>query len=84
MGMRSRFSGISAMNPRTVGLRVSSVVFGLVCLLHIARLFAGTVISVGGYRLGSLSSWVCIIGSGGLSIWLSRLAGPWSNENGEG
>src|SRR5665213_1929290 len=68
------------MTSKIVGLRVSSVIFGLVCLAHIARLWARTDVFIGSYHLGRIPSLLCIIASGGLSIWLAKLAGPWCVE----
>ena len=66
------------MKSQIIGLRISSVIFGLVCLAHIARVAARIEIVIGHYRLGFLPSWICIIVTGWLCIWLSQLAGPWS------
>jgi hypothetical protein len=68
------------INSSKAGLRVSSVIFGLVCLAQVARLFAGTPVTVGGHHLGVTASWLCLGATGGLAIWLARLAGPWCEE----
>jgi hypothetical protein len=65
------------MKARTIGLRVSSLIFGLICIAHIARLWARTEIVIGGHYFGQSWSAMGIIITGGLSIWLSKLAGPW-------
>ena len=59
------------------------MIFGLVCLTHIARVAAGTEIVIAHHQLGFTFSWICIVLSGGLAIWLSRLAGPWSGRSQE-
>jgi hypothetical protein len=69
------------MKSRTLGLRVSSLLFGLFCLAHIARLSTRTEVIVGNHRFGPIPSYIAVIISGILSIWLARLAGPWSAEN---
>jgi len=56
------------------------MIFGLVCLAHIARVAARIEIVIGSHRLGYTVSWICIVLFGGLAIWLSRLAGPWPGE----
>jgi hypothetical protein len=71
------------MKLRTIGLRVSGVIFGLVSLGLIARLWARSEIFIGGYNLGRIPSLFVIIVTGGLSIWLARLAGPWCTETKE-
>jgi hypothetical protein len=68
------------MKTQIIGLRISSAIFGLVCLAHIARVVARIEIVIGHYRLGFMPSWVCIIVTGWLCIWFSQLAGPWSSE----
>jgi hypothetical protein len=70
------------VNLRTVGLRVSSGIFGLISLGHIARLWGRVDILIGGHRFERGWSWITIIASGLLAIWLAKLAGPWSAENG--
>ena len=62
------------MKPQACGLRVASVVFGLVCLAHIVRLLTGTEVVIGSYRLGPVLSVIAIIVSGALSLWLGRMA----------
>jgi uncharacterized membrane protein YecN with MAPEG domain len=71
------------MRNQAVGLRISSVIFALVCLAHIARVVARTEIIIGHHRVGFIPSWICIIVTGWLCIWLAQLAGPWSNETEE-
>jgi hypothetical protein len=65
------------MNLRTMGLRGLSVIFGLVSLGLIARLWARPEIVIGSYHFGRIPSWISIIIAGGLAIWTARLAGPW-------
>ncbi|MCE0498168.1 MAG: hypothetical protein LV481_09515 [Methylacidiphilales bacterium] len=69
------------MKLRTIGLRVSGVIFGLVSLGLIARLWARSEIVIGSYHLGRIPSLFLIIATGGLSIWLVKLAGPWCAES---
>jgi hypothetical protein len=66
------------MKSQIIGLRISSAIFGLVCLAHIARVAARIEIVVGDHRLGFMPSWIAIIVTGWLSIWFAQLAGPWS------
>jgi hypothetical protein len=68
------------MKSRTLGLRISSLIFGLFCLAHIARLTMRAEIIVGNYRFGRIPSGIAVIVSGALSIWLAKLAGPWCTE----
>jgi hypothetical protein len=53
------------------------VIFGLVCLCLIARLWGKPEIIVGSYHFGRISSWISIVVTGWLSIWTAKLAGPW-------
>ena len=65
------------MKLRIIGLRVSGVIVGLVSLGLIARLWARSEIVIGNYHLGRIPSLFLIIVTGGISIWLVKLAGPW-------
>jgi hypothetical protein len=71
------------MNSRTLGLRVSSLIFALFCVAHIARLTARAEITIGSHRFGPIPSFIAVIISGVLSIWLAKLAGPWRRETNE-
>jgi hypothetical protein len=62
------------MKSQVVGLRVSSAIFGLVCIVHLVRLLAGFDITVGSHHIGPVTSLVAIVVTGALSIWLGRLA----------
>jgi len=68
------------MKSRTLGLRVSSLIFGLFCLAHIARLCTRAEVVIGSHRFGQIPSLVAVIISGVVSIWLAKLAGPWCSE----
>jgi hypothetical protein len=68
------------MRQRTIGLRVSGVIFGLVSLCLIGWLLAGSEIFIGNVHLGCTPSLFLIIVTGGLSIWLATLAGPWCTQ----
>jgi hypothetical protein len=69
------------MKSQIPGIRISCLIFGLVCLAPIACFAARIELIIGQHRLGFTSSWICIICSGGLAIWLSQLAGPWSGKS---
>jgi hypothetical protein len=56
------------------------MIFGLVSLGFIARLWARPETIIGSYHLGRVPSLFLIIVTGGLSIWLLKLAGPWCTE----
>ena len=71
------------LKSQTVGLRVSSVIFGLVCLVHIALLMVRPEIVIGSRHLGRIAGFAAIIITGGLCIWLAKLAGPWCAETDE-
>ena len=68
------------MNSQTVGLRVSSVIFGLFCLFHVVRLCASVGMTIGSHPIGLILSLIAIIVGGGLSVWLWKLAGPCCTE----
>jgi hypothetical protein len=61
----------------TAGLRVLSLISGLICLGLIARLWGRPEMIISGFRIGRIASWIAIAFSGLLSIWLAKIAGPW-------
>jgi len=71
------------MKSRTLGLRVSSLLFGLFCLAHIARLSTRAEIIVGSHSFGQIPSFIAVTLSAILSIWMAKLAGPWCPEPNE-
>ena len=62
------------MNSRTLGLRVASVVFALVCLAQLSRVLMHLEIVAGGWRLPFWPSVVAFVVTGTLSIWLWSLS----------
>ncbi len=63
-------------NSQATGLRISSVIFGIISIIHFVRLFTGPEVFVGAHRMGPEASLVVVIVTGCLSIWLAKLAGP--------
>jgi hypothetical protein len=63
------------MNSRTVGLRVAGVIFALVCLAQLTRLWARVEVLVAGYALPLWPSAIAAVVAGGLCYWMWRLAG---------
>jgi hypothetical protein len=62
------------MNPRTLGLRVAGTVFGIVALVHLARLLAHVEVVIAGWPM---PLWMNVLGAvvtGALCIWLWRLS----------
>jgi hypothetical protein len=64
------------MKSQTTGLKVASVIFALVCLVHILRLIMGFQISIGNQYFGPHLSIAAIIVTGALSLWLWKLSCP--------
>ena len=62
------------MRSPTVGLRASSVIFAMVCLGHLVRLWAGWEIHVGPVEFGPVASIVAVVVTALLSVWLWSLA----------
>jgi hypothetical protein len=63
------------MNSQKTGLRVASLIFGLMCLIHIYRLlFSHFTVQMGSHQLPIWGSAVAVIVTGGLSIWMCRLS----------
>ena len=64
------------MNSQTLGLRVASVIFGLVCLGHLLRIVARLDVHIGGIYIHRWLSAVAVIASGLLCLWLWMLSRP--------
>ena len=64
------------MNSKTLGLRVGSVIFGLVGLAHALRWAMGVKVVIGGCLLPMWPSVLALILAGGLSFWMWKLTRP--------
>jgi hypothetical protein len=62
------------MNAHITGLRVASVVFGLMALAQLGRLVLRPEVLVAGHVLPLWPSVLAFIVLGGLSLWLWKLA----------
>ena len=62
------------MNSQTTGLRVASVVFGLMAIAQLVRLLIRPEVLVAGYSMPLWPSVLALIILGGLSIWMWKLA----------
>jgi hypothetical protein len=62
------------MNSTTTGLRVASVIFGLVAIGHLLRLINHCQVTVGSHHFPMWGSIVTLIVSVILSIWMWRLS----------
>jgi len=64
------------MKMQSVGLRVASVIFGLVCLGHLLRVFLRLDVHIGGLYVHRWMSAVAVVITALLSVWLWLLARP--------
>ena len=62
------------MNSQTLGLRVASAVFGLVCLAHLLRIVIRLQVQVGPFYVHRWMSAVAMLVSGLLCLWLWMLS----------
>ena len=62
------------MNSQRTGLRVASVIFGLVALVHVWRLFKHAKITIATHVIPIEVSWVGVILFGLLCFWMWRLS----------
>jgi hypothetical protein len=62
------------MNSPTTGLRVASVVFGLMAIAQLVRLWIRPEVLVAGYSMPLWPSVLAFIILGGLSLWMWKLA----------
>jgi len=67
------------MNSQITGLRVASVVFGLMALAQVVRLVIRPEVQVSGWTMPLWPSALAFIFLGGLSLWMWKLAGIESN-----
>ena len=61
------------MNSQILGLRIASIIFGLMCLAQLARLVIQPEILVAGHLMPLWPSVLALVILGGLSIWLWKL-----------
>jgi hypothetical protein len=62
------------MNSPAIGLRVSSVLFGLTAVCHLARILFGIYLQLGGWIIGRRWSAVAVVVCAALCVWLWMLA----------
>ena len=62
------------MNSQTTGLRVASVVFGLMAIAQLGRLLIRPEVLVGGYSMPLWPSVLALVILGGPSAWMWKLA----------
>lgn len=62
------------MNSQTLGLRVASIVFGLIALAQLARLLLRPEVRVAEHPLPLWPSALAVIFLGGLTVWLWNLS----------
>jgi hypothetical protein len=56
------------------GLRAAGILFGLVMIAHLLRIFLGVDVQIGGRVMAMWPSWVAAVITGALAIWMWRLA----------
>jgi hypothetical protein len=62
------------MKSMVLGLRVASVVFGLVSLVQLARLLIRFQVIIAGYEIPLWPNALAFVILGGLSLWMWKLA----------
>lgn len=62
------------MSSQILGLRVASIVFGLISIAHLIRLIIRLEVLVSGYLIPLWPSALAFLVLGGLSLWLWKLA----------
>jgi hypothetical protein len=67
------------MNSPVTGLRVACAVFGLISMVQLLRLVAGTEVLVAGHSIPLWASGVAFLVSGALSVWMGRLSSRGKN-----
>jgi hypothetical protein len=64
----------TAMNSQVLGLRVASIIFGLMSLAQLLRLVIQPEVLVAGHQMPLWPSVLALVVLGGLSIWLWKLS----------
>jgi len=64
------------MNSPKTGLRVASVLFGILAIGHLLRLITQVQVTVGTLTIPMGLSWIALIVAAILCVWLWRLASP--------
>jgi hypothetical protein len=62
------------MSSQQMGLRIASLIFGLVAIFHVIRLFRHTAVTVGSHVVPTGLSWAGLIVGAVLCIWMWRLS----------
>ena len=62
------------MSRQSLGLRVASMVFGIVAAGHLLRLATGAEIVIAGWEVPVVVNLLGAVIAGGLCIWLWRLS----------
>jgi hypothetical protein len=62
------------MNSQRTGLRVASLIFALVTIVHVVRLFTHFTVLVGSNVIPQGASWIFAIIGALLTIWMWRLS----------
>ena len=71
---RARLKEADSMKAQITGLRVASVVFGLMALGQLVRLIIRPEVLVAGHLMPLWSSALAFVILGGLSLWMWKLA----------
>jgi hypothetical protein len=74
MGGRAELGEADDMNSQTTGLRVASVVFGLMAIAQLGRLVIRPEVLVTGHPMPLWPSVLAFIILSGLSLWMWKLA----------
>lgn len=67
------------MNSQILGLRVASVIFGLISIAQLVRLIIRLEVFVAGYVVPLWPSALAFVIMGGLSCWMWKLAHTQTN-----
>jgi hypothetical protein len=67
----------ATLHSRIQGLRVASVIFGLMAIAQLGRIAMRPEVIVAGHSVPLWPSMVAVIVLGGLSMWLWKLTRSW-------
>jgi len=62
------------MKSKTLALRISAIIFGIVSIIHLGRIVSGVTVFIGSWPLPLWVNWMGLVGTLFLFGWLWRLS----------
>jgi hypothetical protein len=62
------------MLSKKLWLRITGTIFGIVAIMHLARILSGISVTIGTFSLPLCINWIGLIATVFLCVWLWRLS----------